>query len=101
MDIEGYEVEIINGMKNTLKSPHLKKLFIEIHPHNVTIDKMKNFLITLQESGFEISYAISRDNFQRSILGQTKVEKMTMSELLQDERIINRKNAFEIFFERK
>lgn len=100
MDIEGHEVEVINGMKKTLQSPHLKRMFIEIHPHNVPLSKMQNFLTTLQDNGFVIVYAISHDNFQRSILGQCKIEKMSISELLEDERILKRKNGFEIFFEK-
>ena len=32
MDVEGYETEVIDVMQETFKSPHFKKLFVEIHP---------------------------------------------------------------------
>lgn len=101
MDIEGYEVEVIKGMKKTLKDKNFKKLFVEIHPHLVPLEKMLNFLKILKNNKFEIKYAISHDNFQRNILGGCKVEKIPISDLMKDERILKRKNAFEVFLERK
>lgn len=101
MDIEGHEVEVIDGMKKTLESPYLERMFIEIHPHVVPSNRMQSFLRTLKNYGFEITYAVSHDNFQRLVLGDCKVEKMSISELIEDERILRRKNAFEVFFEKK
>jgi FkbM family methyltransferase len=100
MDIEGYEATVIDGMQETLESPGLKKMFIEIHPHRVSADKMQYLLKKVQESGFEIKYAVSHDSWQRGILGHCKVEEMNLSQLAQDQRIVERKHAFEIFFER-
>jgi FkbM family methyltransferase len=31
IDVEGYEIDVIQGMRNVLKNPLLKKLFIEVH----------------------------------------------------------------------
>ena len=100
MDIEGYEVEIIHGMTRTLASDQLKRLFIEIHPHRVDPEKMCHFLELLEQHGFEITHAISRDNFQRAVLGHCTVETISIAELKCDPRVLNKEHAFEIFFER-
>ncbi len=100
MDIEGYEAVIIDGMQETLASPVLKRMFIEIHPAKIESDRMQVFLKTLEEHGFEIDAAISRDNWQRSVLGQCKVEHMTLADLAKDPRVVQKRNAFEIFFKR-
>ncbi len=31
IDVEGFEIDVIQGMRNVLKNPLLKKLFIEVH----------------------------------------------------------------------
>ncbi|MCF7973901.1 MAG: FkbM family methyltransferase [Phycisphaerae bacterium] len=100
MDIEGYEAVIIDGMQETLASPALKRMFIEIHPVKIESDRMQIFLKNLQDHGFEIDAAISRDNWQRTVLGHCKVEHMTLAELAQDPRVVEKKHAFEIFFKR-
>jgi len=100
MDIEGYEAIIIDGMQRTLSSPHLKRMFIEIHPARIESDKMQAFLKNLQKYNFEITAAISRDNWQRSVLGQCKVEQITISQLAQDKRILAKEHAFELFLQK-
>ncbi len=100
MDIEGYETEIIDGMRETLKSPQLKRFFVEIHPHRVSSEKMLNFLKKLLEYGFETAYCVSRDKFQRSLLGQPKVEKITIEELMKDKRVLEKQLGFELFLEK-
>lgn len=100
MDIEGYEVNIFENMENTLALPSLKKIFIEIHPPSVPLEKMRNLLQTLLNNGFEIKYAVSRDNFYRAILGQAKTEEITILQLLEDSRFLNQECCFELFFMR-
>jgi len=100
MDIEGYEVAIINCMKETLKSDQLKRLFIEIHPHRVEPENMCHLLDVLEAHGFNITHAVSHDNYQRGVLGQCRVEHMSISALKRDPRILNKEHAFEMFFER-
>ncbi|MCH8193045.1 MAG: FkbM family methyltransferase, partial [Planctomycetes bacterium] len=100
LDIEGYEAIVIDGMQDTLMSPKLRRMFIEIHPALIEADRMQRFLMKLLEAGFETTHVISRDNWQRAVLGQAKVEQITLSQLMQDERILHKRNAFEIFFEK-
>ena len=100
MDIEGYEAAIIDCMKETLGSDQLKRLFIEIHPHLVEPENMCHLLDVLEAHGFDITHAVSHDNYQRGVLGQCHVEHMPISALKRDPRILNKEHAFEIFFER-
>jgi len=50
MDIEGYELKVLRGMKNTLKS--LKKLFIEIHAEIMNINETRELIDILLENEF-------------------------------------------------
>jgi hypothetical protein len=100
MDIEGYEAIIINGMQQTLSSDRLKRMFIEIHPARIESDKMQAFLKNLQEHNFEITAAVSHDNWQRSVIGQSRVEQITISQLARDKRILAKEHAFELFLKK-
>jgi FkbM family methyltransferase len=100
MDIEGYETQVIEGMEKTLSSPDIKRLFVEIHPHRVGPDKMKTFLRKLKDYGFETAYCVSHDKFQRSVLGQTRVEQPGLLDLAVDKRLVEDKLGFELFLER-
>ena len=101
MDVEGYETIIFAGMQQTLSSPSLTKLFIEIHPMVIEPERMRAFFQQLQDNGFAMVAAVSRDNWQRTVLGQCQVEHMTIAELAQDPRVLNQQHAFECFFRRK
>ncbi len=61
MDVEGYEVEIIKGMKALLSSGKPLKLFIEIHPHIVK-EKIKDLLDTLKSFGFKLKKVCREPN---------------------------------------
>jgi len=101
MDIEGYEVVILQNMPKTLNSPHLKKLFVEIHPQRTNISQMQDLLRLLKNSGFEIKYAVSRDKFIRWVLKQTLVETMSLDALIADPRLTQAKVGFQLFLLRK
>jgi len=100
MDIEGYETEVIKSMEKTFLSPKFRKIFVEIHPHNVSAKKMRSFLEKMKTHGFKLEHAISHDNFQRKILGQTRVEKLSLEQLMGDKRVVNKDGAFELFLQR-
>jgi len=101
MDIEGYEYYALKGMNNTLANNPNLHLFIELHSNLLQSDQSIEILRKLQSHNFEISTLISHDNFIRKTLGQTKVEILTIDQLCQDQRILQRQNAFEIFFKKK
>ena len=100
MDVEGYETEVIHGMKETLESPQFKRMFVEIHPHRVSTEKMQEFLQTLADHGFEIAHSVFRDTFERHVLGQTIVEQISLRELMADDRVVKYRIGFELFLEK-
>jgi len=51
MDVEGYEFEIMQGMKKTLKEAGHLQLFIEVHADFLGRDKTKLFYEMLKQSG--------------------------------------------------
>jgi len=57
MDTEGYEYEIIQGMKKILKTEKPLKIFIEIHPTIIKKKKTIKLLTTLKEAGFQVKSA--------------------------------------------
>ena len=57
MDVEGYEYNIINGMKRTLKKKSPLRLFLEFHFRFLKKEKCMELLRCLKSAGFEISDA--------------------------------------------
>ncbi|PIY97313.1 MAG: hypothetical protein COY66_00245 [Candidatus Kerfeldbacteria bacterium CG_4_10_14_0_8_um_filter_42_10] len=101
MDIEGYEYNALRGMRETLeKNPNIS-LFIELHCNLIGPDKSKAILKDLRAYGFEILYLVAHDNFQRRIMGETTVEQMSINDFCNDPRLLNKQNAFEIFFSKQ
>jgi len=58
MDVEGYEYEIIKGMKGILASGKPLTLCIELHPSIMGVEKTAELLRTLKEAGMEVSAAV-------------------------------------------
>jgi len=56
MDVEGYEYEIVKGMKNLLDSYSPLKIFIEMH-FDILREKTVELALILKEAGFGVSYA--------------------------------------------
>ena len=101
MDIEGYEYYALRGMQKTLNENPKLKLFIELHAHLIEPEKTIEILQMLKSHGFEILKAITHDNYLRRILKQVTVEDISIDELCHDKRVVNRQNAFEIFFSKQ
>lgn len=102
MDIEGGEVEVIEGMEETLQSEEFRKLFVEIHPHLIEDTRLLvSFLKKLKHHRFQTTRVISHDDFLRGAIGITKIEDLTIDELIEDYRVRKSKCAFEVFFERR
>lgn len=59
MDVEGYEYEIMKGAQRVLAhSPNLK-IFIEIHPHLLSAEKLDGLLTMLEHHKFEVKGIIN------------------------------------------
>lgn len=60
IDVEGYELEVIEGMRETLKNPRLKKIFIEIHFYELNKRGLKtaatDIVKTITDSGFSVKW---------------------------------------------
>ena len=105
MDVEGYEYNIIKGMKGLLNSKKPLKIFMELHPHIMEKDKTIFVLKSLMESGFEIKKATRCFTVpEMKVKGKAEYDYSAKSikDFLNDESILTgKKGAFEIFFERK
>lgn len=115
MDVEGYEVEIVKGMRRLLESNNPLKLIVELHPlYYVTEEKRKDFLNVLKESRFQVKWAIyepypasllSEPIFIRKIINAISQRanfrfgyvNVTIDDLLSWERV----SFLEVLFERK
>ena len=77
MDVEGYEYNIVLGMKNLLESKIPLKLLIEVH-FDILMEKVLNLFEILQDYGFEISMASIEPHpwIIKSKLGQNIVKKI-------------------------
>ena len=102
MDLEGYEYNVIKGMKNTLKDKKSLKLFIEFHPHLIDRKKTLFVLKTLKDNGFETK-KITRcfTETEMKVRNDFDYSYLKINDLMNEETILNGgKGGFEIFFER-
>jgi hypothetical protein len=58
MDVEGYEYEIVNGMRNLLESNVPRALFIEFHPDIIGMQRAVDFLSILKSQQFQLKKVI-------------------------------------------
>ena len=60
IDVEGFEVEVIQGMREVLKNPVLKKLFVEVHFLEMSKRGLKNgsteMVKIISESKFSVKW---------------------------------------------
>lgn len=112
MDVEGYEKEILQGMRRTLL--HNPRLFIEIHPNEIGRKELKQMLLTMLESGYArvtvverkdqgwmkrngdirpaLRYLALKIEGREGLMGMGKVEHLALRELY--ERVDGIKDAF-------
>lgn len=83
MDLEGHEIEVINGAMNSLKKTDFCRILLEVHPQFYSKEKnFANVLRNLVEIGFKIKYLISAaiacpDEFKNKNYKPFKVIKTT------------------------
>ncbi|RLB34113.1 MAG: hypothetical protein DRH12_17715 [Deltaproteobacteria bacterium] len=118
MDVEGYEVEVIEGMKDLLKDKRGLKILMEIHPYRGK--EIKLMLKTLREHGFECKAVINEPdspqlliqkepqflkkmfNFCNERLGiyPSGLFNMTLGQLIESE-FLSKAGWVHVLFERK
>lgn len=69
IDVEGGELGVLTGMKQVLNGPHLRDIFIEVHPNHGV--KLKEVRSILEKAGFQIRWQQQRGSeilahFQRA-----------------------------------
>ncbi len=119
MDVEGYEYEIIKGMKETLMLNKPLKLFIEMHFSILGKDKSVELLKILQDSGFEVvafiidvkggilkhSWALRISKYVHKMRGISKpydIMYLTINDILENDMILSGYTTTpEIFFAKK
>jgi len=64
MDVEGFEYQIINGMKNILKNNTLRVLFIEFHPRILYDNHLEisEIFRTIFNHGFKVEVVVKEDS---------------------------------------
>jgi FkbM family methyltransferase len=113
MDVEGFEVEIIKGMHETLKQK--PKLLIEVHAHLLDKETLNSMFTTLDLAGYREAVVIKERNElwmrrdtsvrpalrwlsnkikDRNILGIGKVESMSLTALR--DTLSSRHSAFHL-----
>lgn len=88
MDIEGYEVQAIHGMRRTLERFH-PALFIELHPYIAGGRAIVQLLRHLQAHGYGLDAALDRVRDQPWHARVVRRESKTLEELCHDRRIVD------------
>lgn len=77
MDVEGYECNILKGMKNTVKKPI--KMLIEIHGHLMTKEESNAMFNMLRKNGFKVDFAVYDITCIVNRVAVTLIRKMGLS----------------------
>lgn len=104
MDIEGYECNVIYGMKNVLER-HSPLLIVELHSSFTPLDSVITFLNDLRGLRYDIKWIFPRrkeEVFMSKVLTNRKriYEKLSIGELIDDDRMTKFKENFTVVFER-
>jgi len=100
MDLEGYEVEVIHGMRKTIEN-YSPRLLVELHPHVAGANAILGLLRHLRALGYDIDWLVDseRDSPIRSWF--LRPEKIPLAELFKDRRIITGTRALHVLFARR
>ena len=100
MDVEGYEIDVYSGMKETIKkfNPMIQ---IEIHNIFLGSEKTVNLLKNFRNDGYEIKYFIPQD-MDLPIIGEIgDVKQITINELLKMNQNQKLPKIFQVFLSKK
>jgi len=82
MDVEGYEVHVYQGMKETIKK-FKPILYIELHSGFLGLDGMKKFLKMVKDDGYDIKYYIPRWMDTPLVGNESDIKKIRIDELIE------------------
>jgi FkbM family methyltransferase len=86
MDLEGYEVEVLEGMQWALQM-YSPRLLVELHPHIIGTQPIVKYLRSLENLGYGVEWLIEQDRDVALRWRFLKAEKPTMNDLIGDPRI--------------
>jgi len=108
MDVEGYEFEILQGMKQTLAKSKDLQVFIEVHPGFMGKEKTKKFYHLLRQGGLTKCRAFAELPDSMKLAGKIVSKKVlpdeidfsgSIEQLMEDERFY--KDVFHLFAAKK
>jgi len=100
MDLEGYEIVVIEGMKRTLEK-YGPRLLVELHPLLVGTQSIEKYLRTLENMGYGIEWMIEQERDMPLRWQFLKVERPTMKELMNDPRVWEDPRALTVLFSKR
>ena len=100
MDLEGYEVTAIEGMKRTLVK-YGPRLLVELHPHLVGTAAIEKYLRCLGNLGYTIEWMIEQDRDLPWRWQFLKVERPTMKGLMNDPRVWEDPRSLTVLFSKR
>jgi FkbM family methyltransferase len=99
MDLEGYEVEVIHGMAETLEN-YSPRLLVELHPHVAGADAILRYLRQLKTLGYNLDWVLDHERDRPLRSWFLRPEKLTLEELLTDPRITTYKRTLHVLLAR-
>jgi FkbM family methyltransferase len=100
MDLEGYEVEVIQGMAETVEN-YSPRLLVELHPHVVGAEAMLEYLRQLEAYGYELDWAVDNERDRPIRWRFLREEKLSLKELLTDPRMSTDARTLMVLLARK
>ena len=97
MDLEGYEIVVIKGMRWTLRK-YRPRLLVELHPHLVGSGAIIEYLRALEDLGYGAEWLIEQERDVPIRWRFMKVETPTMSDLMNDPRICRDPRSLTVLF---
>ncbi len=99
MDVEGYEIEIIKGMRRVLDlyDPYL---LIEVHPDLIGTDATIEYLRTLEDLEYAPRFVFEQERDYAVRWKFLKPERPSMRELMQHPLIVRDQRALTVLFSR-
>jgi FkbM family methyltransferase len=99
MDLEGYEVEVIHGMAETVKN-YSPRLLVELHPHMIGAEAVVGYLRHLKALGYELDWVLDNERDRPIRWRFLRAEKISLEELLTDPRITTDARALTVLLAR-
>jgi len=99
MDLEGYEVVVINGMLQAIEK-YSPRLLVELHPDLLGKESMLEYLGKLERLGYNVEWLFEQERDLPLRWRFLRIETPTMRELMRDSRICTEPRAMTALFVR-